>query len=313
LLPGGIATFQNYNSYWLGINGIMVDVANLADADALSDEDFGFHVSNRNNHPVDDTDDPSNWAAAPTPAVSVREDAGTGGSDRVTLIWEDQAIHNQWLQVTVKATPATGLDEADVFYFGNAIGECGDSTGLTFVDGTDFAGARDNTHDADDRAPIDDRFDYNRDSLVDAGDLDVARNNNTNFLTCLTLFTAPPLGGSGASSLSNSSSSATAQLSQVSSSADHELGASVAISGSDWPTHCPVNRPYMRPTTRQPADLPQQQAEDFAPQTVSAILQNLEKDRSAYASDSTLQRTGDRWFNAVDDYFRNEESDLFTW
>jgi len=210
LLPGETATFQNYTSFWLGITGIMVDVRNLPDpVGELSDADFEFHVSNRNNSPADNTEDPSTWGVAPTPTVSVREGAGTDGSDRVTLIWDDHAIENQWLQVTIKANTTTGLDQNDVFYVGNAVGECGDATAFTFVDGADFAGARDNTHDSDDWAPIDDRFDYNRDSRVDHADRDIVRGNPTNYLTSLTLFAAPPVGGSSSSSPSNFSSSLT--------------------------------------------------------------------------------------------------------
>jgi len=290
----------------------MVDIENLNDPVGLSDVDFEFRVSNRNNSPENNTDDPSTRALAPTPTVSVREDAGAGGSDRVTLIWDDQAIHDQWLQVMVKANARTGLGQNDVFYVGNAIGECGDATAFTFVDGTDFAGARDKTHDSDDRAAIDDRFDYDRDSLVDERDLAIARDNHTNFLTCLTLFTAPPLGGSTSSRSSNLPSSAMAQLNEVSPLPDCELGASVAISRSDWPTHFLNDRAYLRPTTRQSADLPPQRTEDFDPPAVFAIFQNLERDASKFASDSALLTNGDRWLNAVDDYFLTDESDLFT-
>jgi len=312
LLPGQTAKFQNYTSYGRGITGIMVDIKNLADADGLSDADFEFRVSNRDNRPASNADDPSTWAMAPRPTISLREGAGTDGSERVTLIWDDHAIENQWLQVTVKANATTGLDQNDVFYVGNAVGECGDATAFTFVDGTDFAGARDNPHVFDD-APIDDPFDYDRDSKVTSVDLAIARDNHTNFLTCLTLFTAPPLGGSGSSSHSSSASSPTVQLSEVSPLADHEVGAGVAISGSDWPTHALVDCSYQRPTTRQPADLPQQRTEDFDPQTVFAVLQNLETEGSVVASDSTLRPTGDGWLNAVDDFFEKDESALFTW
>jgi len=313
LLPGGTATFHNYTSYSGGINGIMVDIANLANAVGLDAADFEFRVSNRNNSPEDNTHDPSTWGMAPAPTITVREDAGTGGSDRVMLIWDDRAIYNQWLQVTVKANARTGLGQNDVFYVGNAIGECGDATAFTFVDGADFAGARDNTHDSQGRALIEDRFDYNRDSLVDQTDLAIARDNHTNFLTCLTLFTAPAVGRSPSSSPFNSSSLATVQLSEVSSLADYELGAPVAISGSDWPTHFLVNRSYLRPTTRQPVDLPKQRTADFDPQTVFAVLQEQETDGSTCASDSALQTTRDRWLNAVDDFFLNDDSGLFTW
>jgi len=320
LLPGGSAAFQNYTSYSGGINGIMVDVASLADVGGLSDADFEFHVSNRNNRPTNNTRDPSTWAVAPTPAITVREDAGTGGSDRVTLIWDDHAIENQWLQVTVKATPATGLNQDDTFYFGNAVGECGDATAFTFVDGADFAGARDNTHDADDRAPVDDRFDYNRDSLVDATDLAIVRGNHTSFRTCLTLFPVPSLASSPSSSPSNSSSSPISegtttvrQLLLERSLADHELAASAAVCGSDWPSRCLVDRPYLRPRARQPADMPQQRTEESDPQTVSAIFQNLEIDDRRFASNSELRTTGDRWPSAVDDHFLNDDGDLLTW
>jgi len=73
-----------------------------------------------------------------------------------------------------------------------------------------------------------------------------------------------------------------------------------------------VNRPYLRPEARQPADSPRQWTEDLDPQTVSAIFQNLETDGREIASDSALRTTGDRWLNAVDDHFRNDDNDLFT-
>jgi len=315
LLPAQTATRVNYTSYSHGINGIMVDVDGLGEPDQVSTADFDFHVSNRNNSPENNAHEPSAWGVAPVPTISVREKTGEGHSPfhRISIVWTDAEIQNQWLQVTVKANTRTGLDADDTFYFGNAVGESLDAAAFAFVDGTDFAGARDNTHDSENRAPIDDRFDYNRDLLVDGSDLEITRENHTNFLTCLTLFTAPPLGRSPSSSRSNSSSSPTVQLSEVSSLADHELGASVAISGSDWPMHFLVDHSYLRPTTRQPADLPQQRTEDFDPVTVSAVFQNPEIDRSAHTSDRALQPTDDRWPDAVDDFFENDDSDLFTW
>ena len=47
------------------------------------------------------------------------------------------SISKQWLQVTVKATENTGLAQNDVFYYGNAIGEVGDSTVNAIVNATD--------------------------------------------------------------------------------------------------------------------------------------------------------------------------------
>ena len=55
----------------------------------------------------------------------------------MTLIWEDGAIRNCWLQVTVLATDATGLTENQVFYVGNALGESGNSTADALVNATD--------------------------------------------------------------------------------------------------------------------------------------------------------------------------------
>ena len=109
----------------------------------------------------------------------------------MTLIWPDGAIQKQWLQVLVKADSVTGLATPDVFYFGNAVGDSGNNATNAYVDGTDFAGARDQPHNFLDRAEIDDRYDYNRDSFVDGTDLAIARDHGTNFLTALKLITVP--------------------------------------------------------------------------------------------------------------------------
>ncbi|MCK4276210.1 MAG: right-handed parallel beta-helix repeat-containing protein, partial [Phycisphaerae bacterium] len=116
LLPNQVATFANYTSYLRGINGVMVDIDGLAGTPTASD--FEFKVGNDNN--------PGAWPTGPAPtSVAVRAGAGAGGSDRITIIWADNAIEKQWLQVTVLATANTGLATNDVFYFGNAIGETG--------------------------------------------------------------------------------------------------------------------------------------------------------------------------------------------
>ena len=220
-LPGATATFANYTSYSRGINGIMVDIDGLSDPVGLTAASFELRVGN--------TDDPSGWAAGPAPAsVTVREGAGVNGSDRVTLIWENGAIQRQWLQVTVAADAATGLSNADVFYFGNAVGESGNSGTNTFVDGTDFAGARDNFRNFLNRAPVDFAYDYNRDSFVDGSDMAVARDNNTNFLTALRLLNAP-----AAQSRSVQSSSQAETTVQFVEAARSAVGESVVTFGLD--------------------------------------------------------------------------------
>jgi outer membrane protein assembly factor BamB len=129
LLPGQTGTFANYTSYGRGINGIMVDIQGLADPSAVADGDlseFDFRYGN------DDT--PDDWPPTPTPLEVTARDIG-GGVHRITFIWADKAIPNKnWLQVTVKADPATGLAADDVFYFGNTIGE---NTGDFRVDYSD--------------------------------------------------------------------------------------------------------------------------------------------------------------------------------
>ncbi|MFW6114248.1 MAG: trypsin-like serine protease, partial [bacterium] len=185
LLPGETASFANYTSYSRGINGIMVDINGLAGTP--SSDDFVLRVGNSNT--------PETWTAGPTPSsITVRPGEGDGGSDRLTLIWDENAIQKQWLQITMLSEAnggSLGLAANDVFYFGNALGETGNSETYTFVDGTDFVGVRDNPRNFMDRAPIDDRYDINRDSFVDGTDLVLVRDNPTNFLTALKLITAP--------------------------------------------------------------------------------------------------------------------------
>ena len=114
LLPGGTAGPEHRTSYSRGINGLMVDIDELpGDVTAA---DFDFKVNSSQN--------PDTWTTAPEPtSVKVREDAGLSGSDRITVIWPDGAIQNQWIRVTVKANANTDIEDDDVFYFGNSVGD----------------------------------------------------------------------------------------------------------------------------------------------------------------------------------------------
>jgi hypothetical protein len=189
LLPGQTASFANYTSYSRGINGIMVDITLLPGVPGVGD--FTFRVGNDN--------DPGGWVAAPAPlSVTVRSGAGTGGSDRVTILWADNAIQKEWLQVIVGATAATGLGSPDVFYFGNAVGESGNSASDARVNATDEILARNNPR-ALGQAPVDFAYDYNRDGKVNATDEIIARNNPTSSLTALQLISVPGISGGGAS------------------------------------------------------------------------------------------------------------------
>ena len=166
LLPGYNATFDNYTSYSLGINGIIVDINGLANASGLTAADFLFQVGNG-----------AGWTDAPDPtSIYAPGGGGAGGSDRVTITWDDNVIQNQWLKVTVLADANTGLAAPDVFYFGNAIGESGNSAADAVVDSTDEVASR--THKTGfTAAAIDNHYDYNRDGRVNATDDLIARHN----------------------------------------------------------------------------------------------------------------------------------------
>ncbi len=196
LLPGGTAGFANYSSYDKGINGIMIDIRDLPGTPVAAD--FAFKVGG-----IGTTgDDLGTWTPMLTaPQISLRRGQGLDGSDRVTLIWPpgqdgNPVIRKEWLQVTVKATPRTGLLGDDVFYFGNAIGESNsplaDASGTyATVTDTDTLAVHNNQLDPPQQAGIDNVYDHNRDRAVDAADELIAANNQTSVNDALKLFAAP--------------------------------------------------------------------------------------------------------------------------
>ncbi len=164
LLPGGAAGFANYTSYVRGLNGVIVDVARLASASLDPAADLAFRVGTGN--------DVASWPAGPQPTdVTVRPGEGAGGSDRITIRFPDGAVRDAWLEVTVRATSATGLADDDVFYFGNAVGETGNAARNTVIDAADLAGVRAAATDA---AAITDPADFNRDGRVSLADEQIA-------------------------------------------------------------------------------------------------------------------------------------------
>jgi hypothetical protein len=197
LRPGETAGFANYTSSSAGINGLMVDIEGVGGP--LTASDFSLRVGN--------TADPAGWTAAPVPtSVSLRPGAGTGGSTRVTLIWPDGSIRNQWMEIQVLATSRTDLDATDRFYFGNAVGETGDRPGVDArVDAIDETRTRENVRSLFFPAPLASPYDFNRDRQIDATDQILARANATGTGTPLLLITAPapgiPGGGGSAAML----------------------------------------------------------------------------------------------------------------
>jgi hypothetical protein len=186
LLPGQTATFQNYTSYSKGINGIMIDVANFEGS--ITPDDYTIMVGNAS--------DLSSWQPAPTPTfITEYLGAGVDGSVRLELVWDDNVIQNAWVQVTLKANENTGLAADDVFYFGNAIGDTGNSSTDVVVDTADMGGAQ-NNHTA--TASITNLYDFNRDKVVDATDEMIVQNNYSG-LSPLLLISVPGAPGSGVS------------------------------------------------------------------------------------------------------------------
>jgi ELWxxDGT repeat protein len=178
LQPGGVAGFSNITSYHRGINGIMVDISGLPDDIPLGSSDFSFRTGTGPNTAA--------WYEAPAPRqITVRPGAGAGGSDRVTLVWDDfnpldpttraqQAVANGWLEVTVHASQRTGLLRPDVFYVGSLVGE----TANSFTDTERLV----NTYDylrtravLGTTANVGNPYDFNRDKVINAADLSIVR------------------------------------------------------------------------------------------------------------------------------------------
>jgi hypothetical protein len=183
LLPGQTAGAANFTNYSRGLNGVMVDIAGLANGAALSANDFTFKIGNNS--------DPSTWTTAPTPTISVRSGAGANGSDRITLTWGDNVLQNTWLQVTVKATANTGLGAADVFYFGNLIGDANGNGAVTVAD---IAQTKSQSGQS---ATITSPTDFNRNGQITVADVAIAKAYQGNSLT---MFTAPAVAPAAAPS-----------------------------------------------------------------------------------------------------------------
>jgi hypothetical protein len=93
----------------------------------------------------------------------------------VTLTWASGAVRNVWLEVMVRANAQTGLGAEDIFFFGNAVGETGNSATDTKVNSTDLTRVRLNLGSV----PITSVHDINRDGRVNSSDLSTIRLNLT--------------------------------------------------------------------------------------------------------------------------------------
>ena len=197
---GTSSSFANYTNYASGINRVVVDLANSQSA-SLTHDDFVFRVGN--------TNAPANWTLLdgsgeiPLPTVVNGSRDSESGIQRFTLVWPDNAIRNQWLQVTVKAGQSTGLENDDVFYWGNAVGETGGDD--TAVDSQDVLAVRANRTGPFNPAQIDNQFDLDRSGAVDSSDVLIARGNRTSPFNMLVEL-SPAGGNSPLLGLSNGNS-----------------------------------------------------------------------------------------------------------
>lgn len=180
LLPGQTSAFSNFTSYHRGINGIIIDIGGLAASPSLSD--FVFRVGN--------DADVDTWVPSPAPvALSLRTSEGVNGSDRLVFTWNDQAILNQWLQVTARTS--LGLATPDVFYFGNLVGDANGDAFTSPLDVTILVNAL-NIQGGAYAVGIDDPLDVNRDGLVSPADVSLVVSILDEFgPLSLTMFTAP--------------------------------------------------------------------------------------------------------------------------
>jgi beta-galactosidase len=196
LVSGATATtasFSNISSYFDGINGILIDFANLPAGVTFLASDFQFKVGNTSNS--------STWSSAPAP-TAVATWTGSNGDTFADIVWANNAIEEEWLQVTVLADANTHLASNFVFYYGSEIGATGISTANTpngsviRVTSADVVATQNNASLLQ-AVPITNLYDYNRDSKVTAADI-VLCQNNTTLLGGLVLIT---VGGSSGNTL----------------------------------------------------------------------------------------------------------------
>ena len=185
LRQGQLATLANYTSYDRGINGIIVDIT--GPHGAVSANDFIFQVGNNNF--------PDTWRNAPEPvSIVTRVGAGQGSSDRVEIIWADEAIANEWLQVVVAANSHTGLATPNTFLVGNSTAESGNSANDARVTAKDALRVINRLlHSGISDAAINDPLDYNRDGRIMPSDVSVAIKRILSSLPELNLINVVPI------------------------------------------------------------------------------------------------------------------------
>ncbi|MDZ4847718.1 MAG: FG-GAP-like repeat-containing protein [Pirellulaceae bacterium] len=185
LLPGQPSSFANYTNYARGLNGLIVDVNNLGGAVTASD--FAFAVSNG-------ISSSGFVPLSASPTLSVIPAGGLNGSSRIKIEFDDNAVRNTWLRVTVLANANTGLGTNDVFYFGNAVGDMnvGNSTTspvMVMANLSDYAAVRQNLSPGADSVVVTNIYDLNKDGRVNPIDMSLVQQNQQSII--ISHFTAP--------------------------------------------------------------------------------------------------------------------------
>ncbi len=185
LLPGQAASSANYTNYSRGLNGLVVDVADLAGTPSTADFQFATW---------DGIAAAGFTSSTALRAITVLPGVGANGSVRIKIEFEDDAIRNTWLRVTMLANPNTGLAAADVFYFGNAVGEMNvGNIGSPIVlrtNASDTGTVRQNQSPNLNSVAITSIYDINKDGRVNATDTGLVRQNQTP-TGSIAFFTAP--------------------------------------------------------------------------------------------------------------------------
>jgi hypothetical protein len=171
--------FSNLINTSGGINGVLIDIENLAAA--VNSSDFLFQWSpegafQESLHP------PSGWSSAPDPSsITVI----TGQTDRVRLEWPQGMLYNRWLRITVLATSNTGLVVPEVYYIGHLLGEStGPNEGVYTVSFSDVAEIRNNVGETVDSSSP---FDIDKNGTISFSDIASMRSNIGAQLTNITI------------------------------------------------------------------------------------------------------------------------------
>jgi hypothetical protein len=182
LLPGQTSTFNNSTGFVNGLNGIMIDVQNLANTSVGAvTSALSFRTGTTNNT--------ATWT--PLPAGSVQNVAVrqlNANTHRITVTFANRAIINRWLEVRLAAGASTGLAATEVHYWGNAPGNTGADLipSVTDVGGGDLQAIAQNLNFAPTNL-VTNRFDITKDRFTNAFDFQgVAANLNFNALPTIT-------------------------------------------------------------------------------------------------------------------------------